>query len=95
MAATASEPGHLHFDISDLLEEESEGKRSFDVEESYPLNSSHGAAKKASIQSFYRPVQDHEGYHRYDPRFRWSQSAERNLVRKVIVSSDPTYRPNR
>lgn len=73
----------LHFDIADLLEEDTESKRSFDDEESSSLHPSKKRSEPASGHSIYRPVRDYEAHHRYDPRLRWSPSAERNVVRKV------------
>lgn len=33
--------------------------------------------------SHYRPVDEYEGAHRYDPAFNWSQEEEKKVVRKV------------
>lgn len=36
----------------------------------------------------YRPVEQYEGIHRYDPKFEWKPKEERKLVRKVRSCSD-------
>lgn len=33
--------------------------------------------------SYYRPVEQYEGGHRYDPKFEWRPKEEKRLVRKV------------
>ena len=33
--------------------------------------------------SFYTPIENYEGKHRYDPTFEWEPKEERKLVRKV------------
>ena len=75
-ATTADGPGNLHFDIADLLEEDTESKRSCDVHGSLSAASSN----TAFIEDFYRPVPNYEGFLRYDPRFRWSPSEEANTL---------------
>lgn len=34
-------------------------------------------------ESFYKPIDNYEGKHRYDPTFEWEPKEERKLVRKV------------
>lgn len=33
--------------------------------------------------SYYKPVEQYEGSHRYDPKFEWKPKEEKRLVRKV------------
>ena len=33
--------------------------------------------------SFYMPIENYEGRHRYDPKFEWEPKEEKKLVRKV------------
>ena len=33
--------------------------------------------------SYYTPINEHEGRHRFDPKFEWDPREERKLVRKV------------
>ena len=33
--------------------------------------------------SFYTPIENYEGKHRYDPKFEWEPKEEKKLVRKV------------
>lgn len=35
--------------------------------------------------SHYKPVEQYEGIHRYDPKFAWRPKEERKLVRKVCA----------
>lgn len=37
--------------------------------------------------SFYAPIEQYEGKHRYDPKFQWMPKEERQLVRKVHMAS--------
>lgn len=34
-------------------------------------------------ESFYTPIENYEGKHRYDPTFEWEPKEEKKLVRKV------------
>lgn len=36
-----------------------------------------------SLESFYKPIETYEGYHRFDPDFQWEPKEEKKLVRKV------------
>lgn len=47
-------------------------------------------------ETFYTPIEDYEGKHRYDPTFEWEPKEEKKLVRKVCVHSTPsvTESPN-
>lgn len=40
-------------------------------------------------QSFYTPIEQYEGKHRYDPDFEWGPKEEKKLVRKVCKSILP------
>lgn len=46
-----------------------------------------GTFETISDESFYSPIQQYEGKHRYDPRSQWEPEEERRLVRKVIDSA--------
>ncbi|KAF1981184.1 MFS general substrate transporter [Aulographum hederae CBS 113979] len=35
------------------------------------------------LDEHYRPLETYEGYHRYDPHFRWEESEEKRIVRKI------------
>jgi hypothetical protein len=39
-----------------------------------------------SFESFYKPIESYEGYHRWDPSFQWEAKEEKKLVRKVSGS---------
>lgn len=32
---------------------------------------------------FYRPIDNYEGFHRFDPKAEWSKNEEKKIVRKV------------
>lgn len=34
--------------------------------------------------SLYKPIEQYEGMHRYDPKFQWEPKEEQRLVRKVV-----------
>ncbi|KAF2151791.1 MFS general substrate transporter [Myriangium duriaei CBS 260.36] len=36
-----------------------------------------------SLESFYKPIESYEGFHRYDPNFSWEPAEEKKLVRKI------------
>jgi hypothetical protein len=36
-----------------------------------------------SFDTFYKPIESYEGYHRWDPEFQWDDKEEKKLVRKV------------
>ena len=36
-----------------------------------------------SMESFYKPIDEYEGRHRYDPEFEWDPKDEKRIVRKV------------
>jgi hypothetical protein len=40
-----------------------------------------------SFESYYKPIESYEGYHRWDPKFQWEAKEEKKLVRKVSSSS--------
>ena len=46
-----------------------------------------GTFDTISDESFYSPIQQYEGKHRYDPRVQWEPPEERRLVRKVVDSA--------
>lgn len=41
-----------------------------------------------SFESFYKPIESYEGYHRWDPTFQWEAKEEKKLVRKVSSSCE-------
>ena len=48
--------------------------------------SKHGATFETfGDGSFYTPIDNYEGKHRYDPTFKWEPHEERKLVRKVYI----------
>lgn len=36
-----------------------------------------------SLESFYKPIDEYEGAHRFDPKFEWEPKEERRVVRRV------------
>ena len=42
-------------------------------------------------ESYYTPIEEYEGKHRYDPTFEWEPHEERKLVRKVSNLPTPTW----
>lgn len=38
---------------------------------------------EAELEEYYKPIPSYEGYHRYDPQYRWSPDDEKRIVRKV------------
>ncbi len=36
-----------------------------------------------SLETFYEPIKEYEGRHRYDPSFAWDAKEEKKIVRKV------------
>ena len=45
--------------------------------------------------SFYTPIENYEGKHRYDPTFEWEPKEERKLVRKVRTNNPNTISKHR
>jgi hypothetical protein len=39
------------------------------------------------VESYYKPIEGYEGAHRYDPKYRWNKSEEKEIVWKVRVPS--------
>lgn len=37
----------------------------------------------AGLDDYYKPMDQYEGLHRFDPKFEWEPSEERKVVRKV------------
>lgn len=58
----------------------------------------HGAADRDEVRkrnktfetiddvSYYKPIEQYEGIHRYDPNFVWEPQEEKKLIRKVRSS---------
>jgi hypothetical protein len=42
-----------------------------------------GTFEASEGHHFYRPIDSYEGLHRWDPNFQWTETEERNIVRKV------------
>lgn len=40
-----------------------------------------------SFEHHYKPIEEYEGYHRWDPSFQWEAKEEKKLVRKVCHST--------
>lgn len=80
----AVSPRDLRFEMSDLLEEETESKTSLDID---TLGSRRPGRETTSehetLRRFHEPVIAYEGRHRYEPNFTWTKMAERKVVRKV------------
>lgn len=36
-----------------------------------------------SFEAFYKPIDEYEGAHRFDPEFEWEEKEERRVVRRV------------
>ena len=66
--------------------------------QTYPRGTGHGidpsrhnaTFDKFGDSSYYAPIDDYEGRHRYDPKFEWEPHEERKLVRKVHEQSNIT-----
>lgn len=43
------------------------------------------------LDDYYKPSEQWEGLHRYDPDFTWEPSEEKRLVRKVWLQLPDTY----
>lgn len=58
---------------------------------SHPVGTGHGidpskhnvTFERFGDESFYTPIDNYEGKHRYDPTFEWEPHEERKLVRKA------------
>jgi hypothetical protein len=37
------------------------------------------------LETFYKPIEDYEGAHRYDPEYTWNVADEKKVVRKVTL----------
>lgn len=44
-----------------------------------------GTFDNDSLESFYKPIDEYEGRHRYDPEFEWDAKEEKRIVRKVCT----------
>ena len=40
-----------------------------------------------SAEEFYAPIAEYEGAHRYDPKFEWEPKEEKQVVRRVSIST--------
>ena len=38
------------------------------------------------IENYYKPIEEYEGRHRYDPKARWTEAEEKALIRRVGVT---------
>lgn len=50
-----------------------------------------GAGLKAR---FYKPMDQYEGKHRYDPDFEWEPEEERKVVRRVSIQRTTAFEQN-
>jgi hypothetical protein len=84
------EPEDLQFEVQELLEEETESKRSLDFNEFAPLRSAHRqiTVPSGSLQHLSEPVDNYDGRHRYDPDFQWAQGEEKKVIRKVPIVTE-------
>lgn len=48
-----------------------------------------GTFENESLESFYRPIDEYEGAHRFDPTFEWEKKEEQKIVRKVLYTDHP------
>lgn len=46
---------------------------------------SEGAFDTTEDPRFYKPIDDYEGIHRWDPDFEWGEQEEKKLIRKVLL----------
>ena len=46
-------------------------------------NTSEEDVQEGGLERYYVPIDSYEGRHRYDPKARWTESEEKNLVRKL------------
>ena len=46
----------------------------------------------SDLDEFWRPVDNYEGLHRYDPKFDWEPSDERKIIRKVRLLAETIYK---
>lgn len=53
-----------------------------------------GTFASSELDEFWRPVDNYEGLHRYDPKFDWEPTDERKVVRKVrLLDQNTPIRP--
>lgn len=50
-----------------------------------------GTFDNDSLESFYKPIDEYEGRHRYDPQFEWTAEEEKRIVRIVRFSRIPHW----
>ncbi|KAK5175365.1 uncharacterized protein LTR77_000504 [Saxophila tyrrhenica] len=71
-------PADLHFEMEDMVEDEAESKRSFEMQDPDPLPTKlESAFESGSLVKSYEPVAG------YDYHFRWTRDAERRVVKKI------------
>ncbi|KAI9706248.1 MAG: hypothetical protein M1820_004823 [Bogoriella megaspora] len=49
----------------------------------YEEQTAQGTYRTAGLESYYVPIDNYEGRHRYDPSFHWEPEEEKKLVRKI------------
>lgn len=61
-----------------------ESKDASSLESSSPPTDNYERAFQTNgLENYYKPIENYEGAHRYDPDFKWTASEERNVLRKV------------
>jgi hypothetical protein len=68
-----------------------DGKTQLDVKETNISGTTAGndttTFASSGLETYYKPIETYEGFHRYDPEFAWEPEEERRLVRKVRFCS--------
>ena len=87
------ESGDSRLELAPFLNHDDTPKESIDEESissgsgllnPFPTGPSVGTAfKNDSLEAFYEPVKSYEGWHRYDPHFKWLEYEEKVVVRRV------------
>lgn len=82
---------------SSIEKDSQKGGKTSGFESNYELEHATGLPKYTgtfetiSDDSYYTPIDDYEGKHRYDPKFEWEPKEEKKLVRKVGQSCNRRY----
>jgi hypothetical protein len=48
-----------------------------------PAASNEKAFQTKGLEAYYKPIENYEGAHRYDPNFQWTEAEEKKVLRKV------------
>lgn len=57
-------------------------------DKSHLINGDSTTFASAGLDAYYRPGDQWEGLHRYNPNFTWEPAEETKLVRKVCISRE-------